>query len=232
MSTIKCPGQDPMFLKAQDIVEADCPHCGQKVEFWPDELMRKCRACGQRVQNPQNSMKCLEWCRYAAQCLAAISSGDDSWVGPLREEFIERMKKAFGPDARRIQHALAVLGAAEEIGREAGADPFVLAPAAVFHDVGRSIPHCGDAEHGPEGRRLTAELLSDLHIPGAVQEEILGLIEHHHERGRMTTANGAALFDADLVVNLQEGGQPDAASVLEREALTEAGKRVGRARLR
>jgi HD superfamily phosphodiesterase len=147
------------------------------------------------------------------------------------------MRKAFGSDKQRIGHALAVLRAAEEIGREAGADPFVLVPAAIFHDVGRSLPHCGDAEHGPEGRRLTAELLADLHIPGAVQDEILSLIEHHHERDRMAAPtraapNGAVLFDADLIVNLEESRRADAPSVLEREALTEAGKRVGRSWLR
>ena len=247
MSRVRCPGQDPMFLKAQDIAEAECPQCGQKVEFWPDELIRACRGCGHRVRNPQNAMKCLEWCRYAARCLAALRSGDESWVGPLREEFIERMRKAFGSDEQRIGHALAVLRAAEEIGREAGADPFVLVPAAIFHDVGRSLPHCGDAEHGPEGRRLTAELLADLHIPGAVQDEILSLIEHHHERDRMAAPtmaaptvagatvaapNGAVLFDADLIVNLEESRRADAPSVLEREALTEASKRVGRSWLR
>ena len=84
MSSMKCPGQDPMFLKAQDIVETRCPQCGKQVEFWPDELMRKCPGCGRRFANPENSMKCLEWCRYAAQCMAAIRGEDESQLGPLR----------------------------------------------------------------------------------------------------------------------------------------------------
>ena len=72
MTPAKCPGQDPRFLKAQDIAEAPCPQCGRMVEFWPDEPVRKCSGCGRRLTNPENSMKCLAWCRYAAQCLAAI----------------------------------------------------------------------------------------------------------------------------------------------------------------
>lgn len=75
MSHLKCPGQDSRFLKAQDVAEARCPECGRLLEFWPDELMRKCPGCGRRLANPQNSMKCLSWCRHAAQCLAAIRGG-------------------------------------------------------------------------------------------------------------------------------------------------------------
>jgi len=244
MISVRCPGQDPMFLKAQDIVEASCPQCGQPVEFWPDELVRKCRACGHRLVNPGNSMKCLEWCRYAAQCLAAVQGGDESWIGPLRAELIERMKRTFGTDQRRIAHALAVLERAEEIGREAGAGALVVVPAAILHDIGYSAPAVSGnrAAHGAEGRRIAAELLSDLRMPHAIEEEILDLIEHHHDRAWMErlqgatpaagrATNGAVLFDADLIVNLSERPVAEREPALDREALTEAGRRIGKAHL-
>ncbi|MHC4593028.1 MAG: HD domain-containing protein, partial [Planctomycetota bacterium] len=193
--------------------------------FWPDELMRSCRACGNRFANPENSLKCLEWCRYAAQCMAAIRGEDETWIGPLRGELIERMKAVFGNDEKSIKHALAVLELAEEIGREVGADPLVLVPAAILHDIGRA-ESLGGGNHGEGGSRAAAGLLADLAIPGAVEREILGLIEHHHDRDRMEGVNGSALFDADLIVNLREDAGPDWEAVLGEQALTEAGKRI------
>jgi len=234
MSSQKCPGQDPMFMKAHDIAEVECPECGHVVEFWPDELMRRCRRCGHRFVNPENSLKCLEWCRYASECMAALREGDDSWVGPLRDEIVERMKAAFGGDEGRAGHALAVLRVSEKLEMELGADPLVLEPAAILHDIGRAASFGGsDSDHGEAGRRGAAEVLGDLGLPAAVREQILTLIERHHDRSAMQAAgpNGQALFDADLIVNLREAGRPDGLEVLEREALTAAGRRIGRAAL-
>ena len=230
MSGPKCPGQNPMFLKAGDIAEAPCPACGHRVEFWPDELVRKCPECGHRFANPENSMKCLSWCRYAAQCMSALREGDDDWIGPLREELIARMKAAFGDDSASIGHALAVLELAEEIGRRSDADPLVLVSAAILHDIGRAASRAG-AKHGVEGRATAKEILWDLGLPEAVQEEILGLIEHHHDRERMDTRNGGPLFDADLIAHLRESGRDEARDGLAREALTEAGRQIGAERL-
>jgi putative nucleotidyltransferase with HDIG domain len=219
-----------MFLKAEDIVETKCPKCGQTLEFWPDEPVRKCRTCGHRLVNPENTLKCLEWCRYAAQCLDAIRGGDNSWIGPLRAELIERMKTAFGTDGQRIEHALAVLAIAEEAAQEGGADPMVVVPAAILHDIGLSVPEVSknQSAHGREGRRVATGLLADLHIPGAIEREVLDLIEHHHDRKRMNAPNGSVLFDADLIVNLEQHPAEERMAILGREALTEAGKRIGR----
>jgi len=219
-----------MFLKAGDIAEAPCPACGHRVEFWPDELVRKCPECGHRFANPENPMKCLSWCRYAGRCMSALREGDGDWIGPLRDELIARMKAAFGDDEGGIQHALAVLELAEEIGRRSGADPLVLVSAAVLHDIGRAACRAG-AEHGVEGRATAKEILCDLRLPEAVQEEILHLIEHHHDRERMDSRNGGPLFDADLIVNLRESGRAEARDGLAREALTEAGRQIGAERL-
>lgn len=101
MSVAKCPGQDSAFLKADDIAEVKCPACGQRVEFWPDELMRKCPQCGRRLANPENSMTCLSWCRNAAQCLAALREPRDgvgrTW-GPRRTP--ERHRAVSNPRQR------------------------------------------------------------------------------------------------------------------------------------
>jgi putative nucleotidyltransferase with HDIG domain len=223
-----------MFMTARDVAEVECPQCGHTVEFWPDELMRECRRCGHRFRNPDNTLKCLEWCRYASQCMAALQESGDAWVGPLREELVERMKRAFGDDRGRIEHALAVLEVSEQVGREEGANPMVLVPAAVFHDIGRGASAGGgDEDHGEVGGRTAAELIEDIGFPPAVVKQILRLIEAHHERAAMAAMGptGAVLFDADLIVNLEGSDEGDPVSTLEREALTEPGVRIGRRRL-
>jgi len=50
---MKCPGQDTRYWKPGDIFDADCPHCGSKVEFFKDEATRRCRNCGKTVVNPK-----------------------------------------------------------------------------------------------------------------------------------------------------------------------------------
>jgi len=214
MSRVKCPGQDPRFLKAQDIAEVKCPTCGGVVEFWPDEFARKCAGCGQRLANPQNSMKCLAWCRHAAQCLAAIRGEGSTSIGALREELIERMRGAFEDDGERIDRTLTVLGLAEDIGRQVGADPLVLVPAAILHDVDSA-----------------ADVLADIALPQAVKDEITEVIKQLNERERIDTPNGAALFDAILMMDLKQSDDPFRSSLLPRRALTAAGRRMGAAYL-
>ena len=74
MNGQRCPGQDSRFLTPQDVTEAECPGCGERVEFWPDEFVRACPNCKHRVSNPKANLRCLEWCAGAEQCLEQIRS--------------------------------------------------------------------------------------------------------------------------------------------------------------
>lgn len=65
----KCPGQDIQFWKLDDIYEVDCPKCGSKVEFWKDDVYRRCRKCSHRFRNPKLNLGCAEWCQYAKYCI-------------------------------------------------------------------------------------------------------------------------------------------------------------------
>ncbi len=153
---------------------------------------------------------------------------DDARLARMREVLTERMRRTFGADRHKVEHALDVLRVAERIGTETGADPQVLVPAAILHDIGRAIPSADpDSAHGQGGRRLARDLLADLDLPPEARDEALALIEHHHEREAMDTPNGAPLFDADLIVNLGEAGAPDRRQRLAREALTEPARRIG-----
>jgi hypothetical protein len=65
---MKCPGQDTRFWRPGDIFDARCPACGMTVEFFKDEVRRRCH-CGQMVMNPRLDLGCAAWCPYADKCL-------------------------------------------------------------------------------------------------------------------------------------------------------------------
>lgn len=66
---MRCPGQDKQFWKPEDIYDVECPKCKAKVEFWKDDVYRRCSKCGYRFRNPKLDLGCAEWCPYASQCL-------------------------------------------------------------------------------------------------------------------------------------------------------------------
>ena len=68
---MRCPGQDLRFWKPEDIFEAQCPKCGSRVEFFKDEVRRKCR-CGHEIVNPRMNFGCAQWCQYAEQCVGVL----------------------------------------------------------------------------------------------------------------------------------------------------------------
>jgi anaerobic ribonucleoside-triphosphate reductase len=61
----KCPGQDSRKLKVEII---KCSNCGYEIEFFSDELKRKCPKCKKDVFR-ENMPSCIEWCIYAEKCV-------------------------------------------------------------------------------------------------------------------------------------------------------------------
>jgi len=82
MPEVKCPGQNTLFWKPEDLFETPCPACGNPVEFFKDDPSRKCPKCGFRFPNPRLDMGCLEWCPYAEQCQAAMEEGRAPGLDP------------------------------------------------------------------------------------------------------------------------------------------------------
>ena len=64
----KCPGRSG--LRRLDSVIVPCPDCTRLVEFFTDEIKRRC-ACG-RVLLRDAVPQCAEWCSAAAQCLGEV----------------------------------------------------------------------------------------------------------------------------------------------------------------
>ncbi len=228
MNDVQCPGQDSRFMEPTDVTEVACPGCGASVEFWPDELVRKCPGCGRRTANPEASMGCLQWCKHADRCLQEVWGPSGSQY--LREELIQRLEAQAGASEHLLDHTRRVLELAERIGRSIGANPAVLVPAAILHDVGRAVEeHEGAGDHENEGARRSEEILADEGMPPVACRKVAELVEHHHDRDHMgRTPSGAALFDADLIVNLGENRPQGWEQKLSREALTGVGRTLGR----
>jgi hypothetical protein len=137
---MRCPGQDPMFWKPDDVFEISCPKCGYGVEFFKFDAKRKCR-CGHVIVNPKIDFGCAEWCPYGDSCIEGLpeemkAKTREEKNNRLRERIDYEMRKYFGQDMKRINHALKVAQYAETILKIEGGHPLVVLGAAYLHDIG------------------------------------------------------------------------------------------------
>ena len=201
---VRCPGQDQRFWKPDDIFEVKCPACGGAVEFFKDEPKLKCRRCEQMVVNPKIDLGCAQWCQYAEQCLG-VSVGKE--ISVIREKLTDEMKKVFGEDQKRIEHALTVLNYAEQIQAAEGGDPLVVKAAAILHDIGIIQ---AERKHGStaakyqeiEGPIIAREILEKFNLDKADVEHICRIIANHHSAKDIDTLEFRIIWDADWLVNL------------------------------
>ena len=228
---VRCPGQDQRFWKPQDIFEVGCTNCGKPMEFFKDEPQLKCRHCGHAIVNPKIDLGCAEWCQYAEKCLGAK-------VGSLtvvRQKLIDEMKKVFGSDQKRIDHALAVLRYAEQIQAVEGGDPLVVKAAAILHDIGI---HEAERKHGSpagkyqeiEGPPIAEEILKRHDIPAETVEHVSKIVANHHSARDIDTLEFRIVWDADWLVNipddLPDAGKEKLQSVIEKTFKTGKGRQM------
>lgn len=200
----RCPGQDQRYWKPEDIFEVQCSGCGKTIEFFKDEPKLKCRKCGQTVVNPKIDLGCAEWCKYAEQCVGVDTVKN---LKVVREKLISQMKKAFGTDQKRIEHALAVLDYAEQIQNVEGGDPLIVRAAAILHDIGIQE---AERKHGSsagkyqeiEGPPIAKEILENHEIPAEAIEHICKIIANHHSVRDIDTTEFRIIWDADQILNL------------------------------
>lgn len=237
---MKCPGQDTRYWKPSDIFEVACTGCGKSVEFFKDDAVRTCRGCGARVANPRLDFGCAAHCRFARQCLGELPPEALARQNYLfAERVADGMRRYFGDDEKRIRHAEKVARLAEDIARDEGADMAVVLAAAYLHDIGikdaERIYGSAAANYQEElGPAAARGMLRALGAQEQLAEEVCDIIGHHHHPRPHETANFKALYDADLIVNIQEGGikKPRAprelAGTIEARFLTGAGRRLAR----
>lgn len=144
----------------------------------------------------------------------------------LKSRLIKRMKSYFGKDERRIKHALRVTEYAEKIlQHEVNADKDVVVSAAVLHDIGI---HEAERKHGSsagkyqeiEGPPIAKELMLQEKLSDELIEEVCQIVAHHHTPGVIDTINFKVLYDADLIVNLENR------ELSKGKFLTEGGRKV------
>jgi HD superfamily phosphodiesterase len=213
--SMRCPGQDLRFWKPGDIFETQCPKCGSRVEFFKDEVRRKCR-CGHEIINPKMNFGCAQWCQYAEQCVGVMPDEVKARQQAEQKDLLKdriglEMKKYFGTDFKRMNHAVKVARYAEQILKMEGGNPLVVQGAAYLHDIGI---HEAERKYGSpsgqyqevEGPPIAREILEKLSVQKEIIEEICGIIAHHHSPKEEETLNFQILYEADWLVNIEEEG--------------------------
>ena len=213
---MKCPGQDSRYWDGGAIFDAKCANCGHEIEFFKDDNRRKCPNCGTPTLNPQMDFGCASYCPHAEQCLGSLPP---ELLAQQQDLLIERvhmeMRKYFGEDHRRIDHAAAVARHAREIlatydkPEDEGLNPAVVLITAYLHDIGiknaeekfgSSSPKYQHQEGPPVARAMLEEMQAN---PG-LTDEVCDIISHHHTPRGDDSINFKAVYDADLIVNLRE----------------------------
>ncbi len=237
-SIMRCPGQDSRYWKPGAIFETNCPQCGAEVEFFKDEPTRRCKKCRHKVMNPEMDFGCASYCRFAAQCLGDLPpellAERESL---LKDRVALEMKQYFSKDFKRIGHAARVARIAEKIVAREKGDPAVVLIAAYLHDIGikeseRKYQSSAARYQEQEGPPVAREILLKLGAAEDLVEEVCDIIGHHHHPRTTETINFKCLYDADLLVNLEEQRkekpvEPERlAGIIRKAFLTESGKKL------
>ncbi len=155
----------------------------------------------------------------------------------LYETVRAEMERFFGPDARRIAHALEVAGHALRIQEAEGGDREIVAMAGLLHDVGIKP---GEERFGRNdgkiqerlGPPIAEEILSEIGVGKEKIAAVLEIIAFHHTPDKVRTKEFACLWDADMIVNLREVAEgmtrDRIAAMIETKFRTVEGRRIAR----
>jgi hypothetical protein len=180
------------------------------MEFFKDESTRTCKTCGRKVINPKMDFGCASYCPYASQCLGdlppeLLAQRQDL----LKDRVAVEMKRYFGKDFKRIGHASRVARYAEQLVKKERGDMAVVLIASYLHDIGikEAERQYGSNEaryQEQEGPPVARDILSRLGAAPELINEVCDIIGHHHHPRNEETTNFKILYDADLIVNLEE----------------------------
>ncbi len=237
---MRCPGQDSRYWKPGAIFEVPCSNCGSRLEFFKDESTRRCKTCGHKMVNPRMDFGCAAYCKFAEQCVGELPPE----VLAQRQELLKdrvaiEMKHYFKQDFKRIGHATKVARYAEQIVKEEKGDIAVVLSAAYLHDIGiheaeRKYGNTDGRRQEEEGPPIARDILTKLGAKAGLIEEVCDIIGHHHHPHPEEAANFKSLYDADMVVNLEENLKEEGmnkeklVALIASNFLTESGRRLAR----
>ena len=198
---MKCPGQDTRYWKPGDIFDVDCPHCGNKVEFFKDEATRQCAHCKNKIVNPRMNFGCAGYCQFAEQCLGdlgleLLAKRDDLFKDRLAIE----VKRRLGRDFRKIAHTINVARYAEEIAREEKAVPALVICAAYLHVFYESQ----DEQEMDTGRKTATDILEKLGAGSELTGKVLDIIDRFIAGQAGDSLDAKVFFDAHLIASYEE----------------------------
>ncbi|MCP3926561.1 MAG: HD domain-containing protein [Desulfobacterales bacterium] len=232
---MKCPGQDTQYWTDNAIYDAKCPECGDAVEFFKDDTTRKCSGCGHRFINPRMDFGCASYCQHAEQCLGNLPPELLAERGDLLKDRVAiEMKRYFKSDFKRISHATRVARYADRIGKEEGGNLSVIISAAYLHDIGiheaEKQYNSTAAKYQEElGPGIAKEILKKLGAIDEMIDEVCDIIGHHHHPRDEETVNFKALYDADLIANIEDNkkdspiDEKKLEKIIKKSFLTESG---------
>lgn len=127
----------------------------------------------------------------------------------IRDKLLKELATYFGADTKRINHAEKVLGFAEKLLQHEPADPRVVIPASILHDVGIKV---AEKKYGSaaghyqekEGPEVARSIMRTIKLEDTVIDEVCQIIGCHHSPGKVNTRNFKVLYDADWLVNLKD----------------------------
>jgi hypothetical protein len=197
----KCPGQDTRFWGPDDIYSVECAKCGRAVEFFKDDIRRRCTHCGFMFLNPRLDLGCATWCQYAEQCVGAMSKDEFKQILTLA------VKEYFDGDEKRINHSLKTLEFAERILEKEGGNPKVVIAAAVLRKIGVGEEDKGAHKAGKsneEGDWLDSvkTILERSGSTKEIVEEVSQIMQEQLHHRRIDTLNSKIVHDAHRLASL------------------------------
>jgi hypothetical protein len=234
---IRCPGQNTLFWKPDDIYDVTCPSCGAPVEFWKDDSKRTCK-CGHRFLNPKRDLGCLEYCKYAEQCMPDMFQGENL-KAIYRDRLLVGAKIALKPTDNRLKRSQEIAEVAEEILDGESGQPKVVFAATILGDlVLHSQPQELKGASSGEGERpraIVTKVLAELGTEKEVIDEVCQIIEDKINGTSYEDVNRKVVADAMMVVDLLDKKtlleEASIERLIERKIQTETGKQVARERL-
>jgi len=234
---ISCPGQNTMFWKPDDIFDVRCPNCDRPVEFWKDDSKRTCD-CGHRFLNPKRDLGCLEYCKYAEQCMPEMFQGE-SLKALYRDRLLVTAKIKMKPDDASLERSQKIAELVEEILDEEGGQPKVVFAATILGNLVLNSQAHGDqsasSAQGDSPSAITRKVLADIGTEKEVTDQVCQIIENRINGTSSEDLDSKIVSDALMLADLLDKKALLEEATLERlvdsKIQTETGKRVAREQL-